>query len=218
MTTATPEAIEATSAARFTIYQLLTDALEFPTPAFHEQVRSGAFRDDVRRAMDALPFSIDEGRTADGLMTDDSYLDFQAEYIRLFDVGVVRPPCPLYGGEWGRARRSTMEDALRFYEFFGVKMNEQAHELPDHVTVELEFMQVLAYTEGSTRARNLDALPFVRAQRDFLARHLGKWWPLLRRKVVSQQPSAFYEAVTALADAFFTADARRMRSLAEGAA
>lgn len=200
----TDAAIDDAAASRFAMYRVLADALEFPTQEFHESARAGIFRDTVEGILESLPYRIEADPAA--LELDDEYLDFQAEYIRLFDVGTVRPPCPLYGGEWGMARRTAMEDALRFYRFFGMKMAEDAHELPDHVTVELEFMQMMTYTEGTARARGADELPLVRAQRDFLTRHLAKWWPLLRRKIPSQQPSPFYDALTALTDRFIAAD------------
>lgn len=207
MTTAHDVTLDESSAARFAMYRILADALEFPTREFHESVRDGMFRETMRGVIESLPFAFDGAAAADGLVVDDEFIDFQAEYIRLFDVGTVRPPCPLYGGEWGMARRSSMEDALRFYRFFGMKMNEEAHELPDHVTVELEFMQMMTYTEGTARAQGGDPSSLVRAQRDFLVRHIGKWWPLLRRKIPSQRPSAFYDSLTALVDGFITADA-----------
>ena len=176
-----------------------------------------AFRDEFEGALASLPFDIARPQSPGALITDDGYVDFQAEYIRLFDVGTVRPPCPLYGGEWGMARRSTMEDALRFYRFFGLRIDEGTRELPDHVTVQLEFMEVMAYTEGTARVRGADTRPLVLAQRDFLSRHLGKWFPMLRRKIGSQSPSPFYDALTDVADAFISADLQRLRVAAKNA-
>jgi DMSO reductase family type II enzyme chaperone len=217
MTLAPPIEIDDPTAARFAMYRLLADALEFPSREFFEEVRCGAFLEGARAVVGGLPYGLDAEAVLGSLLADGEYVDFQAEYIRLFDVGAVRPPCPLYGGEWGMPRRRSMEDALRFYRFFGLKMSEGAHELPDHVTVELEFMQVMAHTEGEARARDGDPAPLLRAERDFLARHLGRWWPLLRRRLATQQPPPFYEAITALAATFFAADhAYLSRLAAEG--
>jgi DMSO reductase family type II enzyme chaperone len=146
------------------------------------------------------------------------YIDFQAEYIRLFDVGPMRPPLPLYGGEWGTTRKRSMEETLRFYRFFGMKVDESCKELPDHVTIELEFMQMLAFTEGTMRASGDDALPFLRAQRDFLERHPGRWWPMLRSKMAGFERSRFYDALADLADMFFAADLAYLRSAVMAAA
>jgi DMSO reductase family type II enzyme chaperone len=212
MTLAPDIEIDEGTAARFAMYRMLANALGFPSKEFHQEVRDGMFRDGASALIEGLPYRLDAA-DLERLAPDDAYVDFQAEYIRLFDVGVARPPCPLYGGEWGTSRKGSMEDALRFYRFFGLKMNDVKRELPDHVTVELEFMQVMAYTEGTARGRGMDAAPFLRAERDFLERHLVRWWPMLRRKIASQQASSFYDALTSLTDAFLRADLAYARAL-----
>lgn len=214
MTTATI-AIDETTMARSELYGLLADALEFPSEEFHKQVQSGVFGGRLAGLVSALPYALEA--ELDALVCDDAYVDFQAEYIRLFDVGVVRPPCPLYGGEWGGARKSSMEEALRFYRFFGLGMQQDLRELPDHVTVEMEFLQIMAFTEGMARARGKDAAPFVRAQRDFLQRHPARWWPMLRRKIPTQSPSPFYDALTRFVEQLLPTDLAYLRHQAAAA-
>ncbi|HXF50789.1 MAG TPA: molecular chaperone TorD family protein [Dehalococcoidia bacterium] len=207
---------EATS-ARSELYGLLADALSFPERAFHVRVTAGAFRDDVEGLVEALPYSLPAAVDFDGLAEGGEYVDFQAEYIRLFEVGAIRPPCPLYGGEWGPARKRTMEEVLRFYRFFGLKVDERARELPDHVSIELEFLQVLAFEEGMARATGVDTGSLLRAQRDFLERHPARWWRLLERKLATQQPARFYAALASLTGAFLAGDlAYVQRLLDEG--
>ena len=101
------------------MYGLLADALDFPSREFHTEVEAGVFRDGVEALVGALPYTVDVADAAAGLAEAGDYVSFQGEYIRLFDVGTVRPPCPLYDGEWGGARKHAMEDVLRFYRFFG---------------------------------------------------------------------------------------------------
>jgi len=218
MTLAPAVEIDEATAARFAMYHTLTDALEFPTRTFWEDVGCRMFADGVQALIEGLPYALAPDLPLEGLAENGEYIDFQAEYIRLFDVGVARPPCPLYAGEWGMPRRRAMEDALRFYRYFGLKMNEDARELPDHVTVQLEFMQVMTHAEGEARASEQDPTPLIRAERDFLQRHLARWWPLLRKKIPSQQPSAFYDSLTALTETFLVADHAYVRQLAASAA
>jgi len=208
--------IDEPTESRFVMYRLLADALEFPSREFWERVACGELLESVRAVVDGLPYAVGDGSRLEALADGGEYIEFQGEYIRLFDVGAVRPPCPLYGGEWGMPRKRSMEDALRFYGFFGLKMDEAVHELPDHVTVQLEFMQVMSYLEGEARGGG-DPLPLLRAERDFLARHLARWWPLLRKKLATCRPSPFYDAVTGLAEAFFLADYAYVRGLAGAA-
>jgi DMSO reductase family type II enzyme chaperone len=214
MSTATTTiTIDDGTAARSELYGLVADAFEFPSKDFHLQVQARVFTEHVGALIAALPYELGEPIDLASLADARDYVAFQSEYIRLFDVGVVRPPCPLYGGEWGGARKRAMEEALRFYRFFGLKVDDGTHELPDHVTVELEFMQIMAFTEGMARARDMDTLPLLRAQRDFLERHPGKWWPLLRRKLPAQQPGPFFDALVSLTGALLAADQRYVRSL-----
>jgi len=201
------------TAARSELYGLLADALEFPSKEFHADVQAGEFAERVAALVSALPYNLPEPIDTSALVEDAGYVEFQGEYMRLFDIGAVRPPCPLYGGEWGGARKRSMEEALRFYRFFGLKVDEGAHELPDHVTLEFEFMQVMAFAEGSARARGTDTVPLLRAQRDFLERHPGKWWPMLRRKLPAQNPSAFYATLASLTGAVLAGDQAHIRSL-----
>jgi DMSO reductase family type II enzyme chaperone len=218
MTLAEPIPIDDATATRFAMYATLARALDFPSREFHSEMQDGYFRDGVRALIDGLPYTLEGEIDFAGLHDPADYVDFQAEYIRLFDVGPMRPPFPLYAGEWGSTRKRAMEDALRFYHFFGMKVNDACRELPDHVTVQLEFMQALAFTEGAARASGEDAAPFLRAERDFLERHPGRWWPMLRRKMAASDPPRFYDALTALADAFFAADLKYLRSASACAA
>ncbi|TAK55888.1 MAG: hypothetical protein EPO22_14100 [Dehalococcoidia bacterium] len=213
MSSAPPAAIDDAAAARSEMYGLLADAFEFPSREFHQQVGDGAFRVRVESAVRQLPYElaveIDMSAFADG----GEYVDFQGEYMRIFDIGAVRPPCPLYGGEWGGGtRKRSMEEAVRFYRFFGMKMDQSAHELPDHITVELEFLQVMAFTEGMARARGADPASLLRAQRDFIDRHPGRWWPMLERKLPAESPSPFYAALCALTGAVLVVDREYTRA------
>ena len=213
MSTAAAVTIDDATAARSELYGLLADGLEFPSREFHLQVQARVFSEHAGALLSALPYQLGESIDMAGLAEAGDYIEFQSEYMRLFDVGAVRPPCPLYGGEWGGTRKRAMEEALRFYRFFGLKVDDGAHELPDHITVELEFMQVMAFTEGMTRARDEDPASFLRAERDFLERHPGKWWPMLRRKLAPQEPAPFYAALAALTGAVLAADGAYVRTL-----
>jgi len=65
------------------------------------------------------------------------------------------------------------EELMRFYSFFGLQRGEGA-EMPDHLSVELEFMHYLTHLESQAtlEPEGLDSLH--RAQRDFLQRHVQR--------------------------------------------
>ena len=95
-----------------------------------------------------------------------------------------------------------MEELVRFYNHFGLTLSQQQRELPDHVTVELEFMHFLTFKETLALHHRQDCSPYLRAQRDFVARHLGKWLPLLARRLQAQSPLPFFAGLVALAGEF----------------
>jgi len=129
---------------------------------------------------------------------------FQSEYIRLFEVGRRGgAPCPLYGGHYSSDRLRTLESLIRFYNFFGLQTHEGL--MPDHVSVELEFMQYLAEKEADATDQRQRA-SLRRAQSDFLDTHLNAWWPQLVERVRRQRTMPFYRSLAELTLRFLKAD------------
>lgn len=139
--------------------------------------------------------------------------DLEQEYIATFEVGAPESPVPLYESAYDRPeggdRRSILEELVRFYEFFDMDLGERPVEQPDHVTVELEFMAVLAQMESQTADRPGLLQPFQRAQRDFLARHLLPFAAAIRRRPIRE---GFYGAILAGLAAFMEAEYERLQA------
>jgi DMSO reductase family type II enzyme chaperone len=204
-----PAALHA--ANRSLLYVLLADGFRFPSLEFHDIVQSGAYRDHLHVLAERLPYPL--AIAADGLGTSSGYLDLQAEYIRLFDVGPKgRPPCTLYEGEYrGGARMQVMEELVRFYEHFGLSLSSERRELPDHLTVELEFLHYLTFKEAAALERGQDAGAYRRAEIDFLARHPARCLSVVRAKVAEQHAEPPFAALTSAAEAFVHADLDYLR-------
>ncbi len=206
------------AAARSALYRLLAYGFRFPTAEFFEALSGGGYRETLHEAINAASFA--RGARLDGALAWLSGLNvdfegFCAEYIRLFEVGAARgkPPCPLYGGEYThRPRLDVLEELVRFYSYFDLALSEADRELPDHITVELEFLHYLAFRENRALESGLDPSPFRRAQADFLERHPGNWIPLLREKLESKAPLAYFRGLVALTDELLAADLRGLRS------
>src|SRR3990172_870421 len=107
----------------------------------------------------------------------------QQGYVSTFEVGIGRPYCPLYEGSHRSGRIKLMEDLVRFYEHFGLIARPGDH--PDHLSAELEFMHYLAFKEAAALAHVGPVPDLQRAQRDFLDRHLCKWLPRVRERLLS---------------------------------
>lgn len=141
-----------------------------------------------------------------------SHGDFQVEYNRLFEVGSMGgPPCPLFGGHWERDRMRVMEELLRFYNYFGLSLTRG--QLPDHITVEMEFMHFLTFKEVEALQENRQQNSYQRAQRDFLDRHLGKWVPALQQRLAKLEPLPFFDELVILTDEFLRRERQYLKSI-----
>jgi len=195
---------EAATAARSRLYRLLADAFGYPDSTLFAAITSGGYRDEIEETCHAL--SYDPSAALDGLVASERYVDFQAEYLRIFEVGLGVPPCPLYGGLFRGGRKATMEELTRFYNFFGLSVEAGKGELPDHVATELEFMHFLTFRELAAARRNEDPAPYRRAQADFLERQLVSWLPALEARLQKLEPPPFYLALVLLTNGFAQAE------------
>lgn len=204
------------ASARSALYRLLAHSFNFPTLEFYRSVESGEFFATVRGILHALPH-LESAQSTEGKLSGVTadFDEFCAEYVRLFDVGTSRgrPPCPLYGGEYPvRPRLDVMEELVRFYGFFDLALSQQDRELPDHLSVELEFLHYLAFRESDALERSADASPYQRAQADFIERHVGQWLPVLRSKLETQAPLPFFAGLVGLTTDVLRADLDYLRS------
>jgi DMSO reductase family type II enzyme chaperone len=197
---------ERTAAARSRMYQLLALAFAFPDEDFYNALRDGSFAAVLAEACVALPYDLASAATLELGAVGDSHTDFESEYIRLFDVGAAGPPCPLYGGVYAGDRMKNMEDATRFYNYFQLRISPEMQELPDHITTELEFLHYLTFREADALQHGIDPSPLLRAERDFLRRHLCKWVPKLLGRMAKQQTLPFFPALIRFALTFFETD------------
>jgi DMSO reductase family type II enzyme chaperone len=200
----------AAALSRSGLYALLARALAFPQPDFHQETVSGHFRHGLAEALGGLPYRLAVGASRDWQPTSD-YDAFQSEYIRLFEVGPRgHALCPLYSGHYGSDRLRAMEELVRFYNYFGLRITPGL--MPDHVTVELEFMHYLAHQEAQARQASGDRESYLRAQRDFLERHLTNWWPRAVAATQGERPQRFYRSLMALVQRFLAAEGGHLAS------
>ena len=200
------EAQSREAAVRSMVYSFLARSLCVPDEEFHSLLISGELASLLSEMLSALPYSLKLPEINNPGLPD--FIFFQSEYIAFFDVGAKGPPCPLYEGaiRKERGRKAVWEDLLRFYSHFGVKMSDEVRELPDQLSAELEFMHYLAFLEvraGKEKAGSRQDL--VRAQRDFLERHLAAWTPELSRRSQKGAPP-IYCALLAFLHEFISAD------------
>jgi TorA maturation chaperone TorD len=110
---------------------------------------------------------------------------------------------PPYGSIYLDGERRVMGDStmevIRQYEEAGLSGNKDFHDLPDHITVELEFMSYLVYkaVEAAENGNSAAALEMLEKQERFLDGFLVRWIAPFCAKITERSDNGFY---TALAD------------------
>jgi DMSO reductase family type II enzyme chaperone len=198
--------------ARSRAYRLFSEAFEYPDDERPQRVRDGAFSRPLEEALALVAPELGEGLEHAALCDGGQDDELAIDYTRLFDVGASGPPCPLYGGLYGGARMKTMEEAIRFYNHFGLKLSERPRELPDHIGTQLEFLHYLAFREAEALEGEGDPAPYQRAQRDFVERHPGHWVPMLRERVEKEEPMAFFREIVRQLDRFLAHELNERRA------
>jgi DMSO reductase family type II enzyme chaperone len=198
------------ASARSLAYGLFAGALGYPEGSLLEDIREGRFADALAKTLGdidpSLAEKLDRDALSDGLEAD----ELAIEYTRLFDVGTSGPPCPLHGGLWSEERMMNMEEVLRFYNHFGLSLDQGQRELPDHLGTELEFLHYLAFREAEALQAELDANSYQLAQRDFIERQPGRWVPQLRAKLEAHAPPRFFAEFFRALEQLLTAEHARL--------
>ncbi len=193
--------------ARSALYALLGEAFGYPRGDVLEAIRSGELTRRLQewsaRVDPSLGNQVDWQALADAGDHDEA---LPTEFTRLFDPGTSAPPCSLHGGLHVGPQMITMEEVLRFYHHFNLAPAAGSRETPDHLTAELEFLHVLAFGEADLSTRGEDATAWRLGRRDFIARHPGRWVPLMRAKLEQQNPPPFYLQLVALLEQCLATD------------
>jgi TorA maturation chaperone TorD len=98
-----------------------------------------------------------------------------------------------HGGYWGDATTAVR----RFITGTGIEYDPCYNGIPDHISVELEFLGELARREGLAweRGDTVAARNCLAYQRDFLDEHLGQWVEKFCTRVVETAELSFYRDV-----------------------
>ena len=106
---------------------------------------------------------------------------FEEEYIHVFGH-TISNDCAPYECEYGQSslfqKSGTLSDLSSFYAAFGVKQNPELKDRVDHISVEMEFMQLLTAKEAHAdlQGHGEDKVLLCReAQAAFLTKHLANW-------------------------------------------
>lgn len=122
--------------------------------------------------------------------------------------------CPPCEGEYGNAhifqKTQCLADNAGFLKAFGLEPAPGLADRLDHISVELEFLHVLAAKEAYALARGHgeERVAIVRdAARRYLRDHLGRWAPAFAARLEAKAQSGPYAALARLLAAFVAEDA-----------
>jgi DMSO reductase family type II enzyme chaperone len=198
---------EVGTSARSQLYLLLSTSFQVPDDEFYSDVRSGKFRTWILEAIEKSPYELDVKRSVELLTAEVDYEDFNSEFMRLFEVGSLSPPCPLNESDYLGSQMGLFKELVSFYNFFDLSVSK-AKEFPDHLRIELDFMHFLTFKEVEAVHGGRETESFARAGRDFLDRHLGRWAPLLCQRVKDSEGLEFFQGLTGLLETFVSYEAK----------
>lgn len=111
-----------------------------------------------------------------------------ADYNHAFDLAINPKACSLREARYTQEDHSSLfEELMRFYSFFGLSRGEKA-EMPDHLSVELEFMHFLTHLESELEAGCEAWVSVRRAQADFMDRHVSRLVRGVHARLRSEAP------------------------------
>lgn len=136
--------------------------------------------------------------------------DLTVEYARLF-LGPGKHISPHESvhhqredGDWGTLWGATTVEVKKFIEATGLEYEPDYKGMPDHVSVEFEFMAALARREAQAWAESDEAIAMscTAMQKMFLEDHLIQWIPDFCENVIQLAELPFYHAVAELTRSF----------------
>ena len=135
------------------------------------------------------------------------------EYTRLFlgpgphisPYGSVHHPGEERSQLWGQ----TTVDINLMMGILGLTPQAGNSLLPDHVSIELEFMQKLCAFEADAPAGGSEIGRIVDIQSMFLEDHLNEWLPVFCKKIDNADPVLFYQGVSELLRSFLESEMNR---------
>jgi len=188
------------SESRSSLYSRFGDYMAFPTArVWRESLHQNTFA-LLEGADSGLPYAFYPGTP--GIEGNCTLGDLEEAFTVHFDTGAAA--ISLHGRSYTNdGDQKLFEELFRFYEHFGLDFSSSNNDFwPDSLQIELEFMHYLTYLEGLAEDNRIAIL---KAQRDFLARHLR---PLIAgvKASLAEKTIPMYTQMATLLNEFVEAD------------
>ncbi|MGB7205036.1 MAG: molecular chaperone TorD family protein [Anderseniella sp.] len=114
--------------------------------------------------------------------------DGSKSFVEAFDPSVSKAAVSLHASSHlEREQTDLYQELIRWYSHFGLKRRDGG-ELPDHLSVMLEFMQFLCAQESANQTDHIAVAGIHAAQRDFITRHLLPLVETVVEKSTTKEP------------------------------
>ncbi|GBD95216.1 MAG TPA: hypothetical protein ENG83_05480 [Nitrospirae bacterium] len=136
--------------------------------------------------------------------------DLAVEYARLF-LGPDKHISPHESvhhkrddGDWGNLWGKSTVEIKKFIETAGLEYKPEYSGLPDHISVELEFMHEVTGREARAweEKDSEGAIYCIKMEKKFIEEHLVKWIPVFCDKIISEAELSFYREMAKLTGQF----------------
>jgi DMSO reductase family type II enzyme chaperone len=150
--------------------------------------------------------------------------DLAVEYTRLF-LGPGKHVSPHESvhhqredGQWGKLWGASTAEVKKFIETTGLGYSDDFKGMPDHITVELEFMQQLTLREEQAlKEEDADkATAFRNVEKKFIEEHLVRWVPSFCEQVIQEAELPFYRSFAELTKRFIGYEMEEMKNNGNG--
>jgi len=207
---------EKTSIARAAVYRFMSRCFSHPDVELIQIFDSTALKEFLQCWSDLgleHPANVD---TAINWLSkwsnhETALLELDKEYTHLFISAYPRVVAPPYSSLYLSSEKliwgNSTADVAKMYEAAGLTMSEGYHDVPDHISAELEFAsyliaeQLKSDEQGSPASEQLLAL-----EKRLLTEHLYKWAPDFFNRVVEYSMMTFYGMMAELANRFIEWD------------
>jgi len=149
---------------------------------------------------------------------DELLEDLAVEYARLF-LGPDKHISPHEAvhhqrddGDWGTHWGGSTVDVKKFIETTGLEYKQEYSGMPDHISVELDFMKEAAGREAQAIEEKdwEGALYCQKMEKKFICGHLIKWIPTFCDKIISQAEISFYGDLADVTKDFITLESEEI--------
>ncbi len=201
------------SAHRSNIYKFFSQVFAYPSEEIINACYNAGAYQQLSNAAQELPFEV-SSLTAPFSTHKFPNIDLESlrmKYTSLFDNCNGKPIIAMHERHYlSRDNMNILEELVRIYDHFGLYYEqEKIGELPDQLTIQLEFLHYLSFLETGA---SVETMPFIRAQADFLERHVAKWVPLFNENICGDEGREPYSIFSKLLLDFISADADYMKS------